>query len=120
MKYILIADDEEMNQEILQELLDGIYELSFVEDGLACIESIQARKPDLLLLDVTMPVMTGIEVCQRLRQDELYSDLPIIMLSGHASNSSSKAGLDVGATAYIPKPFSLVDLRRQIEEYIGK
>ena len=119
MKYILIAEDEEMNQEILHELLDDDYELSFVEDGAACLESISNRKPDLLLLDVSMPVMNGIEVCQRIRQDKLFLDLPIIMVSGHASGLSSKAGMDVGANAYISKPFSLVDLRNQIQLYIG-
>lgn len=118
MKYILIAEDEIMNQDILRELLEEQYELSFVEDGTACLQSVYERKPDLLLLDVSMPVMSGIDVCKEIRSKESYNDLPIIMLSGHASGTSSRAGMDVGATAYITKPFSLLDLKAQIKDYL--
>lgn len=110
MKYLLIADDDELNQTIYTELLEELYEIKQVEDGVSCIESIEQRIPGLLLLDYSMPKMNGIEVCKQLRNDERFINLPIIMVTGHATAAVEAECIDAGATAYFSKPFILTDL----------
>ena len=110
MKYILIADDEEQNRDILKEILIDDYEINCVDDGLECIKSIESRIPDLLLLDVSMPKMNGYEVCNQLRLNSETKSLPIVLLSGHASQKDINKGFEVGVNKYITKPFSPVEL----------
>lgn len=105
MKYILAADDEPINRLILEEALGYDYEVLCVENGLECLQQIKQRMPDLLLLDVAMPEMGGLEVCEKLRADEKTQNLPIVMLSGYASGEHIKKGLQAGANEYIGKPF---------------
>lgn len=119
MKYILAADDEPVNRLIIDEALVDDYEIKCVEDGQSCLHSIAERVPDLLLLDVAMPGIDGIEVCQKLRADEKTRDLPIIMLSGFASKEHVEKGMDVGADNYITKPFEPTELRDAIKSMIG-
>ena len=95
MDYILIADDELMNLEMLEIMLKDDYEIKCVENGIECIKSIDERIPDLLLLDFSMPEMDGIEVCKRLRNNENTKKLPIVFLSGFASDEHVKAGYKV-------------------------
>ena len=115
MRYILSADDELVNQMIIEEMLDDCCEVVSVGDGVQCLQSIEARLPDMLLLDVSMPKMDGFEVCRQLRSNEKTRELPIIMLSGHAHDEQINAGLKAGATQYITKPFSLGELRGAID-----
>lgn len=118
MKYILAADDEEMNLDILEEILSDDYEVNFVENGRECLKSIEKRIPDLLLLDVAMPEMDGIEVCHELRKSEATKDLIIIVLSGFASESSINEAMNAGANKYITKPFLPNELLDIVSEYL--
>lgn len=118
MKYILTADDEIVNQMIIEEMLEDTFEVSCVADGEQCMQSIAARKPDLLLLDVSMPRMNGFEVCRNIRANSTTNDLPIILLSGHAHNEQIQEGLAAGANEYITKPFSKDELIAAISAYI--
>lgn len=119
MKYILAADDEPVNRDIIEETLEDDYEVVCVEDGLECLKSIEGRIPDLLLLDVAMPGMDGIEVCRKLRADERTTDIPIFMLSGFAANEHIEKGMEAGADKYITKPFIPTDLIKVIQEHFG-
>ena len=114
MRYILSADDEVINQMIIEEMLDGCCEVVSVDDGVQCLQSIEERRPDLLLLDVSMPNMDGFEVCRQLRANEKTRALPIILLSGHAHSEQIDAGLKAGADQYITKPFSQGELIKAI------
>ena len=118
MDYILIADDEPMNLEILEIMLEDDYEIKCVENGVECINAIAERIPDLLLLDFSMPEMDGIEVCKRLRSDEKTQNLPIIMQSGFASEEHIKSGHDAGVNGYISKPFTQEEILKAVMEYI--
>lgn len=118
MKYILAADDDEINRNILEEILSDDYEISLVENGIECMESIAKRIPDLLLLDVSMPEMNGLEVCSRLRENNDTKNLPILMLSGFASEESINNAIAVGATYYLTKPFMPDELAKLISKYI--
>ena len=82
MKYILLVDDEPINIEIMEVILTDDYEIQSAENGVECLKSIDKRVPDLLLLDIAMPEMDGIEVCKALRSNEKTKKLPIIIVSG--------------------------------------
>ncbi len=119
MKYILAADDEPANQFLLAELLGDCYEIAVVGDGVACMESIEKRTPDLLLLDVSMPRMNGLEVCHSLRTNLATKDIPVIMLSASATKDDVDRGIEAGANSYVTKPFSPSKLIAEIETLIG-
>lgn len=119
MKYILAADDEPMNLEIMQMILMDKYELHCVENGVECLESIEKRLPDLLLLDFAMPEMNGLEVCEHLRSQERTENLPIIMVSGYASKEHISKGFKAGVNEYVTKPFKSEQLLKVVEEFIG-
>ena len=107
MTYVLVVDDEPVNRDIIEDiLLMDDYELEMATDGIQCLEKIKQRLPDLLLLDIAMPRMNGIEVCKTLRKDKETQDLPIILLSGFASDADIEEGMAAGANDYLPKPFS--------------
>ena len=110
MKYILAVDDEQLNLNIIDELLSDDYEVHTAIDGVECLKSIEKRIPDLLLLDVGMPKLNGLEVCKKLREQEKYKDLPIIFLSAFAAEEDMIAGINAGADKYISKPFKPIEL----------
>ncbi|RDH86193.1 MAG: hypothetical protein DIZ78_08370 [endosymbiont of Escarpia spicata] len=111
---ILGVDDEPLNQIILEELLANEFELISAENGQACIETVATRRPDLIIMDVNMPVLNGLETCRRLRQDPDYGELPIIFVSALASSDERLAGYEAGADDYITKPFDESELKAKI------
>lgn len=118
-KYILIADDEPLNQSVFREMLIDDYEIHIVGDGKQCLDSVEERIPDLLLLDISMPNMNGIEVCQKLREREDTKNLPIVLVSAYASADDHARGLAVGATDYVSKPFDITLFHERIRELIS-
>lgn len=101
---ILIADDEAQIREILRIYFEKEgFEVIEAEDGAASILKVQSEKPDILLLDIMMPVLDGIEVCKQVRK---MSDLPIIMVTAKDDDDDRIAGLEIGADDYITKPFN--------------
>ncbi len=113
--YILAVDDEALNLIILEELLGEKHEVACVGDGLSCLESVNKRPPDLILMDINMPIMNGIEACLKLKQRADTRNIPIIMLSALASNTEIQQGLAAGADAYLSKPFQEAELLNIIE-----
>ena len=101
---ILIADDEAQIREILKIYFEKEgFEVIEAEDGAAAILKVQSEKPDILLLDIMMPVLDGIEVCKQVRK---MTDLPIIMVTAKDEDDDRIAGLEIGADDYITKPFN--------------
>ena len=101
---ILIADDEAQIREILRIYFEKEnFEVVEAEDGAAAILKVQSEKPDILLLDIMMPVLDGIEVCKQVRK---MTDLPIIMVTAKDEDDDRIAGLEIGADDYITKPFN--------------
>lgn len=101
---ILIADDEAQIREILRIYFEKEgFDVIEAEDGAAAILKVQSEKPDILLLDIMMPVLDGIEVCKQVRK---MSDLPIIMVTAKDDDDDRIAGLEIGADDYITKPFN--------------
>lgn len=112
---ILCVDDEPVNLLILEELLQDNYELATARSGEVCLQQVELQKPDLILLDVNMPDLDGLETCERLKADSETADIPIIFVSALASQEELMAGYEAGGDDYITKPFSEEILQKKIE-----
>ena len=112
---ILIVDDEYSGRETLQSVLEGEgYNLLMAENGMQAIEKAKAHQPDVILLDVMMPGMTGFEVCERIRSDPQVAEIPIIILTALDDRDSLLTGLKSGADDFISKPFDRFELRARL------
>jgi len=112
---VLIVDDEYIGRETLQSVLEGEgYELEMAENGLQAIEKAKQLLPDVILLDVMMPGMTGFEVCQRIRSDPQIAEIPIIILTALDDRESLLNALKAGADDFISKPFDRYELRARL------
>jgi two-component system response regulator MprA len=105
---MLAEDDRAVRESLVRALTLEGYDVSAVSNGALALEALRAAPPDLLLLDVSMPVVDGITVCRVLRGER--NRLPILMLTARAETSDRVAGLDAGADDYLPKPFDLAEL----------
>jgi signal transduction histidine kinase len=113
---ILVVDDIPHNLQVMSELLDTKgYETTFANNGLQALEQIPLAKPDLILLDLMMPEMDGIEVCQRLKSDPEFCKIPIIFLTASNERNNLVKAFQVGAVDYITKPFQAEEVLARIE-----
>jgi len=104
---ILVADDEPNQLELLTfNLVQADYEVIRAEDGQQALDMIEEHRPDLVIIDWMMPLMSGIDVCRTLRSRSETKHLPIIILSARGEEGDRTLGLDIGADDYISKPFS--------------
>ncbi len=118
---ILIADDEPNIVLSLEFLMRRAgYEVEIVDNGEDALARAAGHPPDLMLLDVMLPRLSGFEVCQRLRAMPACRTLPIIMLTAKGRDGEVSKGLALGATAYITKPFSVQDLVGQVKRILGE
>ena len=112
---VLIVDDEYIGRETLQSVLEGEgYELEMAENGLQAIEKAKELLPDVILLDVMMPGMTGFEVCRHIRNDPQIAEIPIIILTALDDRESLLNALKAGADDFISKPFDRYELRARL------
>ena len=113
MPKVLVADDEETMVRSLSTLLrqEG-YEVAAAADGPQALEAARAQRPDLILLDIMLPGVDGVEVCRRIRT---WSTVPIIMLTAKTAEVDKVVGLEVGADDYVTKPFSPRELVARIK-----
>ena len=105
-KMLIIEDDFQMRG-LLVSIFEDKYEVTEASDGAEGIEKAQAVQPDIIISDVQMPVMDGLSLCSKLRQDFSTCHIPIILLTAHTSVSNNLEGINVGADEFIPKPFSV-------------
>ena len=114
-KTVLIADDEPNIVISLEFLLqqDG-YQVQVAHDGQEALEAIRRQAPDLVLLDVMLPRLSGFDVCQKIRENPAWQHLRIVMLTAKGREVEIGKGLALGADAYITKPFSTQELLAQI------
>jgi adenylate cyclase len=112
---ILIVDDEPFNLDLLeQELIDQDYLIERANDGAEALEKLPSFQPDVILLDYMMPRMNGLEVLKRLRADETYRTIPVILLTAKATQDDKVRGLDAGADDYVIKPFDAIELLARV------
>jgi class 3 adenylate cyclase/CheY-like chemotaxis protein len=116
---ILIVDDNEMNRDILVTRLSTQgYELTQAADGEEALAAAKEQLPDLILLDIMMPKIDGIEVCRRLKGDANLPFMPIILVTAKASSSDVVAGLDAGADEYLTKPVDQMSLVARVKSVL--
>jgi DNA-binding response OmpR family regulator len=120
--YILAVDDDVDLLRTLKATLEkeGSYEVEKVNSGEEALLRIRQRRPDLMILDVLMPVMDGLEVCRRVRQDDKLYDLPILFLTGQTDTDDIVQGFDAGADDYIPKPFQTPELLARVRAVLRR
>ncbi|GGH06527.1 hybrid sensor histidine kinase/response regulator transcription factor [Pedobacter zeae] len=105
-KTVLVVEDNPEIRSLISSVLGGHYQIVQMENGLLGWETAIETLPDLIICDIMMPVMDGIELCKRLKEDERTSHIPVIILTARSSHIHQVSGLETGADAYITKPFS--------------
>ena len=119
MAKILIAEDERDIRDLIEFTLKFAgYEIHKASNGKEAVELAPQIMPDLILLDIRMPQMTGVEACQALKAIEVVKNIPIIFLSAHGQSEEIDTGLAMGAYGYIVKPFAPDDLTKRIREIL--
>lgn len=110
-KILIVEDEKQMSTFIEMELTHEGYEVDTAYDGREGLEKVENKEYDLILLDIMIPSLNGIEVCRRIRQ---FSNVPIIMLTAKSDIPDKVLGLDVGANDYLTKPFAIEELLARI------
>src|SRR5688500_2846292 len=113
---ILVIDDEKDIQKLIQYNLEQEgYQLLFAKTGEEAFELARLKKPDLILLDLMLPGIDGLEVCRMLHGSKETRSIPIIMLTAKSSDTDQIVGLELGASDYITKPFSVKVLQARVK-----
>jgi DNA-binding response OmpR family regulator len=117
---VLVVDDDRVIQQLLEVNLElEGYEVKRASNGDEALKLVRSFKPDVVLLDVMMPKLDGREVCRRIKGDASTADIPVIFLSARAQDMDVNSGLELGAAAYITKPFDPVDLLQTVEKVLA-
>jgi len=118
-KKILIVDDEAQLVDMVKMRLEANnYDVIVAYDGQEGLDKARKEKPDLIILDLMLPKMDGYKVCRMLKFDEKYKSIPIIMFTARAQEEDEKVSMEVGANAYVTKPFEPKVLLDKIQELI--
>jgi diguanylate cyclase (GGDEF)-like protein len=116
MATILVADDEPINRSLIQRRLERAgYTVLTAQNGQEAVEKTRASLPDIVILDVMMPVMDGLEACRLIKADASTRDIPVIFLSARDETDVKVSGLSLGANDYISKPFKAEELLARVD-----
>jgi putative two-component system response regulator len=116
---ILAVDDEASNLQLLRQILQDSYRLLFAKDGVRALELARTERPDLVLMDVMMPGMTGYHACAALKSDPATASIPVIFVSALSETSDELEGFDAGAVDYITKPVSPPIVRARVRTHLS-
>ncbi len=118
-KTILYVEDNELNRKIVRDLLRRTsYRLIEAPDGEAGVTIAREQRPDLILMDVQLPKISGIEATRRLRAESATADIPIIAITSFALSGDEQRAMDAGASAYLAKPYSPFTLLSMIRKLL--
>ena len=118
---ILVVDDHEDNVELLRARLEARgYTVEAARDGLEALERVHARAPDLILMDISIPIIDGWEATQVLKHDPVTRDIPIIALTAHALASDREKAMEVGCDGYLAKPCEPRAVVAEVQRFLGK
>ncbi|MGN0048154.1 MAG: two-component regulator propeller domain-containing protein [Bacteroides sp.] len=115
---LIVCDDNLDMQHFLHDVLQDIYEVTCAGNGQEVLDLMKDRLPDLIISDVMMPVMDGLELCRRIKQELRTSHIPVVLLTAKSETADQVEGLENGADLYIPKPFSMNIIRAQIQSLL--
>lgn len=121
MTTVLVADDDTDIRELVAfKLGQAGYEVVTVPDGVAALDAARAQRPDLAILDLMMPGLSGLDVCSQLRRTEGTADVPVIMLTAKAQEQDVATGFATGADDYVVKPFSPRELVSRVQAVLAR
>ena len=119
-KKILLVEDNEFNRKIIRDLLAHYpYDLMEAHDGEAGIEAARREKPNLIIMDVQLPKMSGLDATRQIRAEPEIAKIPIIVVTSFALSGDDKKAMDAGASAYLAKPYSPRQLLEAIQKWLG-
>jgi two-component system cell cycle response regulator DivK len=121
MRSVLYVEDNEYNRKIVRQLLSRTsYRLREAVDGEAALGMVREERPDLILMDVQLPKMSGLDVTRALRADPAMADVPIIVVTSFALSGDDQRAMAAGASAYIAKPYSPRELLALIQTFLAE
>jgi len=121
MAKILIAEDERDIRDLITFTLRFAgHEVTAASNGAEAVEQVEKVMPDLIMLDVRMPKMTGYEACEQIKSQEATKHIPVVFLSAKGQDTEVRTGMEVGATDYILKPFAPDKLTERVAEILKK
>lgn len=116
---ILIADDNQQNCELLEAYLgDGSYDIVFAYDGRQTLDRVAEQTPDLILLDIMMPKLSGYEVCQRLKAEEATKDIPVLMVTALNEAGDIEKAVAAGCDDFLTKPVNSLELETRVRSLL--
>ncbi|MFQ5346974.1 MAG: response regulator [Rhodothalassiaceae bacterium] len=119
-KKILVVEDNELNMKLFCDLLEAHqYETIQTRDGMAALELARTHSPDLILMDIQLPEVSGLEVTKWIKEDEELRQIPVIAVTAFAMKGDEEKIREGGCEAYIAKPISVTDLLETIRTYLG-
>ena len=119
-RVLIVEDEPDIRELVVHHLKREGYQVSAAASGEEALRQVQAAPPDLVLLDLMMPAMDGLEVCRRLRQDPATASLPIVMLTAKGDEVDRVLGLELGADDYVAKPFSPKELLARVRAVLRR
>ncbi len=121
MAHILVAEDERDIRELINfTLMFGGHTVTLAANGAEAVEKVEAASPDLIMMDVRMPKMTGYEACRQIKAMDAVKDVPVVFLSAKGQDEEVQTGIGAGAAAYILKPFAPQELIEQVNAILSK
>ena len=120
MKKILIVEDVELNVDLLTQLLEDDYDLLMAGDGAAGLSLAQEAHPDLILMDMSLPVMNGWEATRQIKSQENLRHIPVIALTAHAMNGDEALARTAGCDDYLTKPLNEDLLFEKLKRFLGE
>jgi CheY-like chemotaxis protein len=120
MKRILIVEDVDFNRDLLVQLLEDSYEVLLASDGAAGIASAEREHPDLIIMDLSLPVLDGWEATRRIKADPVLQHIPIIALSSHAMRGDEEKARQAGCDDYLSKPLNEDLLFEKLAHFLGE
>jgi len=117
---VLVVDDEPFNVDVLQQELEELdYQVITASNGKEALEQIKKHQPDLILLDLMMPILDGFAVLSEIKADNVLRDIPVIIVSAEHDSKSVVKGIKQGADDYITKPIDADHLKKKVKEHLG-
>ena len=120
MKKILIVEDVDLNTDLLVQLLEDEYELATAVDGAEGVAKAASEQPDLILMDMSLPILDGYEATRRIKADPDLANIIVIGLSAHAMSGDAEKALAAGCDAYLTKPLDDELLFEKLEHFLGE
>ena len=119
-KRILVVEDQEDNRQIIRDMLAQTdYEISEAENGEEALAEIAKQRPDLILMDIQLPIMDGYTATRRIKADPALRSIPIIAVTSYALSGEDKKAREAGCDDYIPKPYSPRELLAKVRQHLS-